>query len=132
MRKPRPVPPLCGLLLLAALAGCTTGPTAEAALEGHEGVHGPPWALNETPWVAPPVYAGDLSPYWYDGYYGYYGPAWYGSGLALGFGFGRPHFRHGGWVGPGFPHGFHGGWRGGGFRGGGFHSGHHGGGRGRH
>jgi hypothetical protein len=115
-----------GLLLLAVmgagLAGCATGPSVGAALEGHEGLHGPPWAPNEAPWVAPPVLAADLWPYPY-----YSDLGWYGGGLGLGFAvLNRPHFRHFGFGGPGFRggRGFHGGFHGGHGRGGG--------GRGRH
>ena len=74
-------------LAAALLAGCAgVSPSPEVALEGHEGVHGPPWAPTEAPWVAPPVLVADYAPYW---------GGWYGPGLYAGFvGVGRFHHLH--------------------------------------
>lgn len=77
------------LPLLLILAGCAgTGPLA--ALEGHEGAHGPPWAANEVPWVPPPPMTA-LPPTALDY------PWWPGVGVGVGF-IGRPVLlhRHGG------------------------------------
>ncbi len=83
------------LALAGQLAGCSgVTPSPEVALEGHEGVHGPPWAPTEAPWVAPPVIIADMGPYDLAPYWG----GWYGPGVYAGFvGIGGHHgFRRGG------------------------------------
>jgi hypothetical protein len=78
------------LLAGALLAGCAgVPPSPMVALEGHEGAHGPPWAPDEPPWVAPPVLVADQAPYW---------GGWHGPGIYAGFvGVGRfGHVHRGG------------------------------------
>jgi hypothetical protein len=75
------------LVAAALLAGCAgVSPSPDVALAGHEGAHGPPWAPDESPWVAPPLLVAEYAPYW---------GGWHGPGVYGGFiGIGRLHRGH--------------------------------------